>query len=638
LSFKSNFAAEKIVDSLLVAVSLAVAAIPEGLPAVVTITLAFGMQAMAKQNAIVRKATAVETLGCTTVICSDKTGTITRNEMNVKKIGLFDNDFEFTGDGFETKGIIVSQGKALAAKEVENFSGLQLLLKDAVLCNNSDLESLVGDSTELALLVAAKKASLEKKDFGKEKLVAELPFDSDRKRMSVVFGNSKEKFLYCKGSVESVLAVSNYFFVNGKEKKLGEKEKQEFLRKNNDLASAGLRVLGFAFKRLEKKEKDFSVKETEKDLVFLGLVGMIDSARSESKAAIELAKLAGIKVKMITGDHKLTAIAVGKEIGLIEKESEAITGLELDELNDKELAERIERLNIFARVSPEHKLRIISALQSKHEVVAMTGDGVNDALALKKADIGIAMGITGTDVAKEASSMVLADDNFATIVSAVREGRKVFANIKNFIRYLLATNIGEVIIVSFAAFFWNLLPLLPIHILFLNLVTDGLPALALGKEKLDEDLMKRPPRKKNENMINEKFPMLFVSGLVATVVVLVAFLLQNPFVSANLLKAQTIAFATLVIFELVFVFDCRSETKNLFQVGLFSNKALLLAVFVSLLLTVAVIQVSLISQFFKTVPLSFGDWLLVALLSLFSLVVRPLTNVLLSAKKSLFKN
>lgn len=629
LSIKNGFN----FDAVLVAVSLAVAAIPEGLPAIVTITLAVGMRAMAKQNAVIRKATAVETLGCTTVICSDKTGTLTRNEMNVRKIVLQEKEFEFLGNGFETAGAIVCEGKNLQQQEIAGQEGISLLLQDAVLCNNAELGSLIGDSTELALLVAAKKAGLEKKSFSNWKLVAEAPFDSDRKRMSVVFENGKkERFVFCKGSAESVLVQSNRFFASKKEKKMDEKNREKILSRNNKMASSGLRVLGFAFRKLEKSEIKFDASSLEQKMVFLGLAGMIDSARKESAEAIALARQAGIKVKMLTGDHKLTAIAVAREIGLITGESEAITGAELDAFSDAQLSDRIENLKVFARVTPEHKIRIVEALQKRNEVVAMTGDGINDALALKKADIGISMGLTGTDVAKEASSMVLADDNFATIVAAVREGRKVFANIKNFVRYLLAANIGEVIIVAGAVLAGFPLPLLPIQILWMNLVTDGLPALALGKEPLDEELMKKPPRKKNENMIAQMLPFIIVTGIIATIAVMAAFLFADPFSDSGIVKARTMAFATLVVFELVLVFNCRSETKSARQLGFFSNRALLLAVLSSFALTFAAIQLSALEPVFKTTALSLGEWVLVFCLSLLALTTKTATETIMKTK------
>ncbi len=623
-------------DAVLVSISLAVAAIPEGLPVIVTITLALGMRAMARQNAIMRKATAVETLGCTTVICSDKTGTLTRNEMNIRKIITLESNFEFSGNGFETTGKIVQNGKVLDKLGIAEQKALALLLKDAVLCNTAELASLIGDTTELALLVAAKKSGIEKKDFSGEKLLAELPFDSERKRMSVVFENDKkERFAYCKGSAESVLAKCKYVFSGGKQKELSAKEKEKILQQNNELAASGLRVLGFALRKIDLTEKDFSFASVEQNLVFLGLAGMIDSARKESAEAIALAKQAGIKVKMITGDHKLTAIAVAREIGLIESENEAITGIELDELSDSELSERIENLKVFARVSPEHKVRIVEALQKRNEVVAMTGDGVNDALALKKADIGISMGLTGTDIAKQASSMILADDNFATIIVAVREGRKVFANIKNFVRYLLSANIGEIMIVSFAVFAGFPLPLLPIQILWMNLVTDGLPALALGKEQFDVELMKRPPRKKNENIIGEMLPFIIITGIVATIVVLAAFLTANPFLESELAKARTMAFATLIVFELVLVFNCRNETKSAWQLGFFSNKTLVLAVLCALALTIIAVQIPFFEPIFKTTALSLNDWLVVFALSLPALATKTLAETALKAKKRL---
>lgn len=589
----------EIVEALLVSISLAVAAVPEGLPAVVTITLALGISAMAKRKAVVRKISAVETLGNTTVVCSDKTGTLTRNEMNVTTIYANGKEYEVEGYGYGTEGKILLEGKKVEEMDKE----LELLLKDCLLCNNAKIgREFFGDPTEIALLVVAKKAGIEKN----EQFLKEEPFDSARKRMSVVYEFEERRMLYCKGAVETVLDVCSKYMEDGKEKELGLSKKREFLKKNEELAAKGLRVLGFAVKESW---------EEERDLVFLGMLGMIDSPRKESKEAIALCKQAGIDVKMITGDHKLTAIAIARSLYLNEK---ALEGKEIAKMKEEVLRNAVKEYGVFARVNPEDKYRIVEALKKNGEVVAVTGDGVNDALALKKADIGVAMGITGTDVAKQASEIVIEDDNFATIVQAVRQGRKVYANIKNFVKYLLSANAGEVIIVAGAVVVGMPLPLLPVQILWLNLVTDGLPALALGREELEKEVMKEKPRKKNEGILKGMPLFIIISGIVSTVAVLLVF---EEYLSFGVEKARTMAFASLVLFELVLVFSCRSEKHSALSMNPFSNKYLVLAVLASAAMLFLAISVPEFDLLFKTTELGLWEWAVVALAALSALTV-----------------
>ncbi len=610
---------EPLDEALLTAVSLAVAAIPEGLPAIVAITLALGMKEMAKKNALVRKMAAVEALGETTVICSDKTGTLTRNEMTVTLLWADGKTFSVSGSGYNTEGEIAREGKKVF---LEKKRSLALLLKCGVLCNNSTLGvQQLGDPTELALLVLGKKAGLEKLEQG-ESFVSEAPFDSQRKRMSVVFEVGKKQTVWTKGAVEKVLECCTHYLENGKPKLLNASAKEKILAENNTMAASGLRVLGFATKTFS--EKSYTVEKLEKNLSFIGLCGMIDTPRAECKPAIALCKSAGIRVKMITGDHPLTAKAVAVQLGLIGEKDSVLSGTELDALSDSELRQQVQDVHVFARVNPEHKLRIVQALKANGEVVAVTGDGVNDALALKKADIGVAMGITGTDVAKEASQMVIEDDNFATIVNAVREGRRVYANIRNFVRYLLAANVGEVAILSLVVlldFFLakNLpIPLLPIQLLWLNLVTDGLPALALGKEKLEEEVMQSPPRNPKFGILHGMGAFIAITGIISTAAVLAAYFVGLETSSPH---AQTMAFSTLIFFELVLVFGLRSEKKGVFEMNLFSNPSLLLAVASSIILTLAVLLVPSLQSLFKIVPLDAVQWTIVLGLSLVAILV-----------------
>jgi Ca2+-transporting ATPase len=613
------------------AVSLSVAAVPEGLTAVVTITLALGMKIMAGKNALIRKMSAVETLGSTSVICSDKTGTLTKNELTVEKIFCNEKLFDVSGSGFNAKGKIFFEKQEVNLDEEKE---LKLLIQNSVLCNNANFSEndSTGDPTEIALLAAAKKAAIEKKELEKQfEFIGEKPFDSQRKMMSVIFGSENNSIVFSKGSVESLLEKSSKIFVRGKKMELAKKDYEKLMAKNNELAEKGYRVLGFAF----KAEKEINLKEMENiesELVFLGMSAMIDAPRKEASDAIKLCQNAGIEVKMITGDHLLTAIAVAKQLGIMKSGETAITGKELEEMSEKELEEKIGKISVFARVNPEHKLAIVNALQKKNKVVAMTGDGINDAPALKKADIGIAMGITGTEVSKEAADMIVLDDNFATIVSAVREGRRVFANIRNFIKYLLGANAAEVTLILMAiilGFFlgnknWAL-PLAPVQLLFINLITDGLPAIALGNEPAREELMNQKPREKKTSILDCKtVSFVLISGIAGAIVSLAAFGIG---IAESTKTGMTMAFATLILFETILAFNCRSE-KNVFQINPFGNKSLVLATIASLIALAAAITIPQLQTAIGTVPLNPENWLIALLLATPALIIPYMEKLL----------
>lgn len=616
----------------LAGVSLAVAAIPEGLPAIVTIALALGVQRMIRRNAIVRKLPSVETLGCASVICSDKTGTLTQNKMTVTRLWQSDKFYEVTGSGYDPAGEIKLGGKPVSIGQDE---GLLQLFRVAERCNNAQLMSdqdgekrgifsgkreaalrIVGDPTEGALLVLAAKATGRQRT-GKRLLPAgkridELPFDSDRKMMSVIEETAEGKrTLLTKGAAEAILARSSQIVWEGKVIPLTQRLRQQIAAQTEEMAGQALRVLAFAFRPLERVQNGAPALGMESNLIFVGLAGMIDPPRVEVKHAIGLCRQAGIKTVMITGDHKITAEAIASQIGILRPGGEVLEGQELNRMSDQQLAEEAERVSVYARVSPEHKLRIVRALQGRGHVVAMTGDGVNDAPAVKTADIGIAMGITGTDVTKEASDLVLRDDNFATIVSAIEEGRNIYDNIRKFIRYLLASNVGEILVMFFAMMIGLPLPLVPIQILWVNLVTDGLPAMALGVDPAEDDTMYQRPRRRNENIFSRGLGWKIISrGFLIGLMTLGAFWLTLREDPDNLVHAQTVAFVTLVMAQLIHVFDCRSE-HSVFHRNPFENMYLVWAVLSSLLLVLAVIYWPPMQPIFKTTSLSFRDWALV---------------------------
>ena len=577
-----------IPEMLLISVALAVAAVPEGLPAVVTICLALGVQRMVKKNALVRRLHSVETLGSTSVICTDKTGTLTKNEMTVKEVFVNNKIIHVKGVGYKTQGDFLYNNKKINVEEV------QLLTKIGLLCNDSELEDseVIGDPTEAALIVSAEKSGLHKNLKNKIKRINEIPFDSKRKRMTTVHLISNKKIAFMKGAPDVLLKLCNRININGKIKRLDEKEKEKILKINNQFADNALRVLGFAYKEVKEKVK-------EEDFIFTGLQGMIDPPRSEVVESIKKCKKAGIRVIMITGDHKNTAVAIGNRIGL---KGKAITGEEIDKID---LDKIVEDVNIYARVNPEHKVKILEALKKKDYVVAMTGDGVNDAPALKKSDIGIGMSITGTEVAKESSDMLLLDDNFASIVNAVEEGRGIYDNIKKFVEYMLSTNLGEVLTIFIAIMVGLPLPLIAIQILWINLLTDGFPALALSVDPVEKGVMERKPRKKSEKIIprSTAVRMLFVGVIMmaGTLFVFDKFLPDVPY-------ARTMAFSTLMVFQMFHVLNVR--VKHSAFKRLFNNKWLLFAILSSILLKIVVIYTPL-NVYFKTVPLLAVHWLYV---------------------------
>jgi len=632
-----------VLEMFIWGVSLAVAAVPEALPAVVTGALSIGVSKMAKKNAIVRKLPAVETLGCTTVICSDKTGTLTKNEMTVRRIYANGKMFEVTGVGFQPEGEYLFDGNRVNPKD--DFQ-LSLMAKISTLCNDVYLHktetgwAIIGDPTEGALLVSAIKAGVNAEELRKSfPRVGEVPFESERKRMSTIHSFDEMKVAYVKGAPEIVLDLSTHLLKDGKIIPLTEEESGKILKVNEQMASGALRVLGLAYRHLPGDLNDYSPETVEKEMVFVGLQGMIDPPRDEVIAAMKRCKEAGIKAIMITGDHKLTAVAVAKEVGQLQEREgnkpRVLTGVELDRMGDQQLEDVIEDIVVYARVSPEHKLRIVDAFKKKGEVVAMTGDGINDAPALKRADIGVAMGITGTDVTKEASSMVLADDNFASIVAAVEEGRAIYDNIKKYLVYLISCNIAEILILGGSFFIGLPLPLVAIQILWVNLTTDGLPALALGVDPPDPNIMKRPPRDPQESVFNRRIIALMgVMALNITFLIIPIFfwyLKSGGYYEAGvseamkeriLLKGQTMVLAMMIIFELVNAYNNRSDRYSLFKVGFFKNRWLNWSVLFSLVLAVVVIQVPALDQVFHTSYLNAKDWIIViaATLTIFPVV------------------
>jgi len=592
-------------DMFFAAVSLAVAAIPEGLPAVVTITLAIGVQRMIKKNTLVRRLPSVETLGSTTVICSDKTGTFTHNQMTVQKIYVDDKIINVTGSGYSTKGSFSQM-----------TPGLKQVLKTGVLCNDASIEdgNVIGDPTEAALLVAAMKLDMSKKDLELENVrVDEIPFSSERKRMTTVHQAGGIKTAYVKGSPEIIVERCSKILDNGKVRAITPVDKKKILELNDSFANSALRVLGFAY-------KDLDMGVPESNLIFVGLQGMIDPPRNEAIVSVNKCRDAGIKVVMITGDHKLTARAVADQLGITGR---ALTGEELDKLTDKELYDIVETVAIYARVNPIHKVRIVDAWKKKGHIVAMTGDGVNDAPALKKADIGVAMGVTGTDVAKEASDMILIDDNFASMVDAVEEGRSIYDNIQKFIEYLLSCNLGEVLTIFIALILGLPLPLIALQILLMNILTDGLPALALGVEPKEEGIMSRGPKKPGSKIVDSNGLLRVVLfGAIMMIGTLFIFQFLKP--DANIVYARTGAFTALVFFQMFHVLNSRSLTQSVFKIGFFSNWKLLVAIAVSVLIQFAVVYTASLNYIFKTAPLMWQDFAYIVLIASSVLFIREI--------------
>jgi len=621
-------AIKNIIDAFETAVALAVSAVPEGLPAVVTVSLALGARELAKRNSIIRKLSSAETLGATTVICSDKTGTLTKGEMTVRKIYVNGKMLDVTGVGYEPKGEFLDNG---APVNLKANGDLTQLLRASMLCTNAhyDGKSVIGDTTEGALIVAAAKAGIPKKDT--EVLyprVHEVPFTSERKRMTTVHKTPEGTLVaYVKGAPEIILERSTHTLQDGQAKKLSATERKTFLEINEKMASDALRVLGIAYKNLpndilEKVEEE----SVENGLVFLGLTGMIDPPREEAKEANLKCQQAGIKTVMITGDHKLTAVAIAKELGML-KSDRVLTGTELDNMSDEDFEKIVEDVSVYARVSPEHKLRIVRALKKKGHIVAMTGDGVNDAPALKQSDIGVAMGITGTDVTREAADMVLADDNFATIVNAVEGGRSIYDNIRKFSFFLLRSNFDELLVIGVFALLGGFgvfgpdaqVPLTAGMILWINLVTDGGPALALSMDPPGEDVMKRPPRNPNEGILHGRIASILVTFVTQFLGTGVLFYVAYYVWRRPLGEAQAIAFVQATLQELVIVWNCRSEKHNAFKVGFTSNKFLLVAVVFSALLTILIPYTGL----FGTLPLDPSDWAIVLPFSLAGFLILP---------------
>lgn len=626
---------QPVYGMFLAGVSLAVAAIPEGLPAIVTIALALGVQRMIKRKAIVRKLPSVETLGSASVICSDKTGTLTQNKMTVTHLWQGGALFEVSGEGYKPYGEIMKNGKAV---DIRGDLALRRLLQISVLCNNAELveefpESkrkrskqkvqsdwkINGDPTEGALLVLGAKAGMTKASMeGLYQRENEFPFDSNRKRMSVICRHQGGRLVFVKGAPDVVIEQCQYVMWEGKVIPFTGTLKQKVLAANEAMARSALRVLGLAYRDMKHSEQCADENEAENGLIFVGLTGMIDPPRKEVRPAIAKCKRAGIKTVMITGDHKTTAEAIAHQLGMIPKGGEVVDGRQLSAMSDEQLKENIDNIYVFARVSPEHKLRIVQALQNKGHVVAMTGDGVNDAPAIKASDIGIAMGMTGTDVSKEASSLILSDDNFATIVAAIEEGRGIYENVRKFIRYLLASNVGEILVMFFAMLLGMPLPLVPIQILWVNLVTDGLPAMALGVDQSESDLMEQKPRPAKENIFARRLGWKIISrGFLIGLCTLAAFwivLQENSGDDFQLMKAQTVAFATLVMAQLIHVFDCRSS-RSIFHRRFFENKYLVGAVLSSVLLLLAVLYVDVLQPIFKTVDLGMREWALIIVFS-----------------------
>jgi Ca2+-transporting ATPase len=615
----------------LAGVSLAVAAIPEGLPAIVTIALALGVQRMIKRKAIVRKLPSVETLGCASVICSDKTGTLTQNKMTVTHLWVGGQLLDVSGDGYAPYGEIHMEGQLI---DPLRNPMLNKLLQLSVLCNNAvlseeKLESkrkknkeeastvwqIKGDPTEGALVVLGAKTGVTRDAIAEQfERIFEFPFDSERKRMSVIVSNANGRMVCTKGAPDVLLQHCSYMLWEGKVIPFTPTLKQKVMASNEGMAKNALRVLGLAYRELKVADRYEDHEDVERSLIFVGLTGMIDPPRKEVREAISKCRKAGIKTVMITGDHQTTAEAIAKQLGMIPAGGISLSGQQLALLSDDELDAKADDIYVFARVSPEHKLRIVKSLQRKGHVVAMTGDGVNDAPAIKAADIGIAMGITGTDVTKEASSLILSDDNFSTIVAAIEEGRGIYENIRKFIRYLLASNVGEIMTMFIAMMAGLPLPLIPIQILWVNLVTDGLPAMALGIDQAEKDLMQHKPRSARENIFARRLGWKIISrGLLIGFCTLGAFWLvlrTNPGDADNLLRAQSVAFATLVMAQLIHVFDCRSS-RSIFHRNPLQNRYLVLAVLSSLALMLAVMYIDQLQPIFKTVPLGWQDWILV---------------------------
>ncbi|MGA9351985.1 MAG: cation-translocating P-type ATPase, partial [Anaerolineae bacterium] len=637
---------QTIVDMFMMAVSLAIAAVPEGLPAVVTIVLALGMQEMIKRHALIRKLPAVETLGSATAICSDKTGTLTQDKMMAVQIYVDRTILSISGEGYNPVGEFSDDGRPV---DLAGYPGSNLLLRAGLLCNDARLEAdssnegdgnwrMVGDPTEGALVVAAAKAGFWREELERDyPRLAEIPFDSDRKRMTTIHPDPRwgGYVAYVKGAPDIIIGLCHEVVEDGQERPLTAEKRRRILEVNEALASNALRVLGVAYRPLSEIPKSPTVEEIEKDLTFVGLIGMMDPARPEVKEAIEVARQAGIETIMITGDYKNTAIAISDELDLLSPGGRVLTGAELDHLDDETFADMVEEVEVYARVSPQHKVRIVEALKKRGHVVAMTGDGVNDAPALKRANIGVAMGITGTDVSKETADMVLTDDNYASIVSAVEEGRIIYSNIRKFVYYLLSCNVGEILIIFLAMIIGWPVPLVAIQLLVLNLVTDGAPALALGLEKGDPDIMKQPPRPPDEPVINREMIWgIIIQSIAITSATLLSFWIGLRWFPNNVAAARTMCFTTLSISELFRAYTSRSERYSLWSIGVFSNKWMQWAVLTSLIIILTIIYVPFLDPIFDTAFLGLREWLVIVPLILVPAAAAETTKYFLRREKS----
>lgn len=603
-----------LLETLLSAVSLAVAAVPEGLPAVVTITLAVGLERMARRNALIRKLPSVETLGCVSVICSDKTGTLTRNEMTVREAVIGEVHYKVTGTGYAPQGEFIATGpgpeRTVNPAEDED---LRLMLQTAHYCNHAQIQQgdnpdswkVVGDPTEGALVTMAMKGGIASDERRPEPL-EELPFDSKRKLMSVMVpGDAGQAVQFTKGALEGLLARCVDERLNNKVSPLSDERRHAITQSQAQMASRSLRVLAFGIRHDSDPPKGID----ENGLTFVGLVGMIDPPRDEVKHAVARCESAGIRPVMITGDHPDTAIAIGRELGIAASDDQAVKGQDVETMSDDDLAANVEKYVVYARVAPEHKLRIIRAWQKRNHVVAMTGDGVNDAPAVKAADIGIAMGITGTDVTREAASMVLLDDNFTSIVNAVEEGRAIYDNILKFLIFLLSCNVAEMLIMFLASVIGWPPPLLPIHLMWINLVTDGLPALALAMEPPEKGIMHRSPRSSDESIISRNTGMIVVfQGLLLAAVGLIVFMIIYVVQSGQLEHARAVTFSVVVFGELFRALSARSRKLTLWQLGLFTNPYILGAVVASALLQIAIVSIPPVHGIFGTVSHSLMEW------------------------------
>lgn len=629
---------EPVIQMLLSGISLAVAAVPEGLPAVVTIALAIGVRRMVQRNALIRRLPAVETLGCATVICSDKTGTLTENRMTVVQAYAGKNPYTLEKN-MEGKLAAYCRGREV---HPEKTFGLKLLLKIGLLCGNTRIQDtnndhnaldIEGDPTEVALVRAALDTGTDKKSVDLNyRRVREIPFDSDRKMMSVVCRTSTgELILFAKGAPEVILEKCSHILISDREREMTYDDKETIMGECRIMTQKALRVMGFAYRTLQPQH--LWSDKIEQGFVFVGLAGMTDPPRKEAVDAVAHCRQAGIKTVMITGDHKQTAAAIASKIDIYREGDLILSGAEMDEMSDSQLEEACEKATVFARVFPRHKLRIVRAFRKSGHIVAMTGDGVNDAPAVKDADIGIAMGKAGTDVTRQAASMILMDDNFSSIVAAVEEGRNIYSNIRKFIRYLLSCNVGEVLTMFLATLIGLPIPLLPAQILIINLATDGLPAIALGLEPGDPDVMRQPPRSPNESVFAHGLSSIIViRGILIAFSTLASFMLTFA-LSKSLVTARTCALVTLVMSQLIHVFECKSETRGLFELKLFSNPYLVYAVLSSILMLLAVIYLPVMMPIFGTKPLHLFDWMIAGGISLLVPIINSIIREVKNKKR-----